>query len=219
MQAGLSWCLVSRKYLNQQQTPSMYGHQGYTDTKVLACVLCSDCCACTPPQHRASKTRFVSCLATTLPLPVPSFLLVPAAPGGSLAGSSRHSQLMQPCSCSVGCSKERKEDLAEMRHLFLCWQAPETTLSVHIEQRKVGFCEGPPLVTICALTTAYKTRAQLLPGSAPLLQPMASGTISPCPAPRPPSYLGWQEKVPCSLSHSLSAKLLTLDPEVKCWAS
>lgn len=93
MQAGLPQCLVSRKDLSQQQTPRIYRHQGYMDTKVPVCVLCSDHCACTPPYHRASKTIFASCLATTLSLPVPSFLLVPAAPGGSLAGSARHSQL------------------------------------------------------------------------------------------------------------------------------
>lgn len=65
---------------------------------------------------------------------------------------------------------------------------------------------------ICALTTVFKARAQLLPSSAPLLQPMAPETISPRPARWLPSYLGWQKKAPCSLSHSLSAKLLTLDP-------
>lgn len=70
------------------------------DTLVPVRVLCSDPGACTPPYHglqapqpAASKTIFASCLATTLSLPVPSFLLVPAAPAGFLTGSARYSQL------------------------------------------------------------------------------------------------------------------------------
>lgn len=101
-----------------------------------------------PPYHRNSKTVFTSCLAITLSLPVSSFLLVPAAPGLWLGlPSTLNSHSLQPCSCSIGCSKERKEDLAEMSHLFLCWKASESTLSVHAEQRKVGFCQDPPPVT------------------------------------------------------------------------
>lgn len=82
---------------------------------------------------------------------IPSSAIIPAGPSSTrtVAGFAKRSQLtfIAALFLSMGCSKERKEDLVEMSHLFLCWRAPESTLSVHAEQRKVGFYQDPPPVT------------------------------------------------------------------------
>lgn len=77
------------------------GPESAVDTKDIHTPRCCRVsCACIPPYHHlqepqpaASKAIFSSCLAITLSLPVPSFLLVPTALGGFLTGSAQHSQL------------------------------------------------------------------------------------------------------------------------------
>lgn len=93
-----------------------------------------------------------------------------------------------------------------MSRLFLCWKAPETALSVHAERHRAGSCQGPPPVAQPAKPEPSTKAAELLS-----YKPMAWGTSSSRSAPWLCSYLGWQEKVLCGLSRSLSSKSLTLD--------
>lgn len=130
-------------------TKYVYGLLGLMNTKV-------ECMSCP-----------VTALHAYLPIPEPpgplflmssneiicssaTFPATPNSTGRSLAGSGRHSQLrlLAALFCSIGCSKERKGDPAKVNCLFLCWKALETALSVHTEQRKVGFCQGSPPVTV-----------------------------------------------------------------------
>lgn len=209
------------------------GPESATDTKDIWTPRCQRVCCAVTPVHAYLPTTVsrhpsqqpprqpLPRLPATLSLPVLSFLLVSAAPGGFLPGSAMHSQLRLVAALflvnGMKEGKERKGDLAEISHSLFCWKAPQT-FSVHTEQRKVGSCQAPPPVTHLCFDDSLQSQssASSQPSSSPAANDLRNHQLPPSPsAPLLPGLAreGPVQPLPQSVSQVAQSKLQIPHPK------